>query len=828
MTNKYYPQPMLWSPPPLQNIVTMPWDLDRYYGNTRLPSKILFSTKLFSSLPSPLFTVPLDILEHLLDQMTKKDAFRLSQTCKTFMWHPIVLKAIFYEPISIGEISSWYRNLPDYGMDTELMMGPPVTWGINASTGPFVRRLAVPEWISEQDIHYLMECCPNLDTVNFTEIFDSVPHAMGWDSQEDSDSGSDADADETKGDMDLWPSSLDRCPALFRNLRSVHLPYGSWRTVYSRLHGYQQTRSARLPKLLHLADHLQTLELTCQHESSLDPSPESRRKASAKLVADILANVNRGLTTLGLYESESTIENLDRFLRWLAIFPKLRTIKLSLHRDLHNYERDSQLRCGLDLITAPILSIPTKYQHDTASVRQYLSTIKKINDRGRFSIVSSDCGETYQSNIRDYYGLCHTELVQGPRNDLWTPIWTWNDRLDWVQSHQNHWVMDNIDIGKCRALFEELTKARIPVSIVLEPLTVPFGALFAGPWDGGVSRLNQSLPGYEATVNGVERLPKQHFIQQRVLATVTSKHALLFCDMPTWIDDQPYRIISVDSAVVEQKLDIRNLKDSLGNHFLEPARASPYLWTQQWKQGESTAQSNAEPHINPAVPEPVWRLNEVGDLVDDLRLRWHRGFAYVYTKLYFEHCEPNPDWSVWSNIMHRCKSHLRGRLWREAEYTALLFRRIPLDFPRLTRLALYIPAALYPDHDQTFIDHALPGTGWSVKHYGTLGVSRPPMRDIDESCLKLADDVCPFIRRFFNRPVPTNDPAAVIIHDDEWHRTQRPLFDLNGEYKSMEQLLTEPLGENYIKEEDYLGPLGRDPREEEGLGEMRDTDLDRR
>ena len=58
-------------------------------------------------------------------------------------------------------------------------MGPPITWGINASTGPLARHLAVPEWIFEQDVHELTTHYPNLHALDFTEIFESVPYQ--WD-----------------------------------------------------------------------------------------------------------------------------------------------------------------------------------------------------------------------------------------------------------------------------------------------------------------------------------------------------------------------------------------------------------------------------------------------------------------------------------------------------------------------------------------------------------------------------------------------------------------------------------------------------------------------
>ena len=766
----------------------MPWDLDRFHGkNADLPHKTMFprlETRPDPYSPSRLFTIPLDILEHLLNQLKKRDAFRLAQTCKTFMWHPVVLKTIFHEPISTKEIASWEGQLPDY------MMGPPVTWGINAFTGPLVRRLTFPEWTSEQDIHYLTASCPNLHAVDFTKILKPVAHSVIQDSIPDSDS------DEEECDVVLLPLMQDRCPALFKNLRSVHIYYCYGTTPYSRQYDHFQTHIACLPKVLHLAHQLQCLELTCKQEPTLYPSPETRREASAKLLVDILNNVSRGLTTLALYDSESTIENLDSFLQSLAIFPKLRTIKLSLHHDLEMYQRGSLSMYGFH---ATILSSAKKhYEYDTAL--QYLSTIKKINDRGRFSLVSSDCGETFHSKLRDYYGLCHTQLVHGSR--LWTPVWTWSDRLNWVEGHRNYLDVEIVDIERCRALFEELTKARIPISVELEPPWLGYGAFFAGLWDEGISRLTRAL----------ELQPKQHFIQRKLLNSIKSKNPSPYHGMPTGVDDQPIQTVSANTfelATMGDKLGYSDYEDNSGRDPLALAAwVSPKHETPQNKQRENTAKINANPYISPVasetmdanteIPDPIWRLNEIGDLVDDLRLIWHRGFAYAYTMTFTDYCHPNPDWVEWSKVIHKSKVHLRARLWREAEYTALLFRRLRVDFPRLTRLALYLPAALYPDHDQTFINHVLPGTGWTVKHYGKVGCP-PPVECQHEACLKFTDDMCPFIRRIFTRPTPTDIPSAVIVHDDEWHRTKRPLFDLDGEYKSMEQLLTEPLRENYTE-----------------------------
>ena len=779
----------------------MPWDVDRYLGNNAdLPRKTIFSNLgplPDPSLPSRLFRIPLDILQYFLERLTKQDAFRLSQTCKTFMWHPLVLKAICNEPISIPEIEKWYGDLPDCGMNKSLMRGPPVTWGINAFSGPSVRRMALPEWITEQDLHYLTAQCPNLDGVDFTELFESEPHPQGWETDEGDD-----DYDEEEEELNYWPSRLDRCPAFFRNLTFVHLPYGCWMTVHSRLHRYQQPRTASLPKVLSLAQHLQSLTIDCQQEPTRSTSPDTRRKASARLLSEILENVSRGLTTLTLNDSYSTIDNLESFLQSLSVFPKLRTIKLSLHRDLYIYQKAEHRRYDFDTIVDPILSSQDKdYEHDTASVRQYLAIIKRISDRERFSLVSTDCGEDFQYLPCEYYGLCQTELVLGPRDDLWAPVWTWNDRLDWVEAHKHSPSVETVDIEKCRALFEELVKARIPVAIELEPPRASSGAFFADPWvnrdeAGNTHNAYISHPPSNGAVAPVScnagQQPRQRFKQRRFLNTFTSNNAL-------------------------HELSYSDHKGRPAFHPLALAvNISLKETARQKKQRGEIADSNVNSNINSAtshitdrkndIPNPVWRLNAVGDMVDHLRLLWDRRFSYVYAKSFAARCDLNPDVTEWSKLMHRCKTHLRDRLWREAEYTALLFRRIPVDFPRLTRLVLFIPTALYPDHDQTFIDRALPGTGWTVshhsKHLDSVGGSYLPGLRINETCRKLAIDLCPFVRRVFTRPTPTDDPSAVIVHDEEWHVTRRPVFDLDTEYKSMEQLLTEPLRENYTMGDD--------------------------
>ena len=181
MANNQSTKATLLSPPLLRDSVAMRWDFDRFHDkNAKLQGETTCSE--LDSRQSRLFTIPLDILDNLLDRLTRRDTFQLSRTCKTLISHPSVLKAIFCEPISLQDLQEWYRHLRSPGLKTKNVMGPPVTWGISNLTGPLVRRMAIPEWTSLQDLKYLVLHCPNLHAIDLTEAFeigpqDAVPYS---------------------------------------------------------------------------------------------------------------------------------------------------------------------------------------------------------------------------------------------------------------------------------------------------------------------------------------------------------------------------------------------------------------------------------------------------------------------------------------------------------------------------------------------------------------------------------------------------------------------------------------------------------------------------
>ena len=803
----------------LEGVVTMPWDVDRWRGRNayrpkeNVPAEFQTTTdpSFPSRVPSRLLTLPLDILIIILTFLAKTDIFQLAHTCKRLMRDPGIMKALFFEIIRIRDLMLWYRDLPFRG--PHKFRGPSVTWGINKLTGYYVNRMALPEWTTEKEILFLIAYCPNLHTIDFTEFFKTVPQRYRsiWSSNTNADEYDDGDDEDDQDRLyRFWPPWFHQCPGIFYPLTSMRIPYGWRRGLYSLPHGrYRFNLMAELPENLSMAKHLQILTISCQSLSTRNTSPEARRKASSTLQTGILNMVSKQLKTLALQDSVVNIDNLDRFLQPLAVFPKLRTIELSLYTDVYNYQKELHSGNSLSSIVEPILSDRTgKYEHDTASTLQYLSVIKTIKERGRFSVVPIDKDTGGHYLPCNFYGLSQTELIPGPANNSWTPLWLWNDRMPWIASHRSEHPVEVVDIVKCRALFNELIKAHIPVSLELGPqLFSSDGSPFSHPWvdqivyryydkDGNVHDENMAYsPRRRSSRNTCDA--SQHF-KGRDLPRRTSRPP------PTedyyWSAQLPeVHLASIfQTPPPHRPLTLNPLSQHPPTRPSQPARED---------EKPQTSEVHPDLRFNPEgdLPNPVWRLDQIGNLVDDLRWVITPDFVTVYIDEFTKHrrgdlCDPRSD--AFLLLRFKCETHLRHRLWRESEYTALLLRRIKVDFPRLTRFALSVPAALYPDSDQTIIERVLPGTGWSVRHHEKKGelIGRDwssPMY-MDDERMWLAQRLCPFVKRIFTREEVTEDSKKRVLHDSECSVMKRPVVDLDEEYKTMEELLREPLEMNYV------------------------------
>lgn len=202
-----------------------------------------------------------------------------------------------------------------------------------------------------------------------------------------------------------------------------------------------------------------------------------------------------------------------------------------------------------------------------------------------------------------------------------------------------------------------------------------------------------------------------------------------------------------------------------------------------------------------------WALDKVGDLVDELRIYWPVSFNYI--RNLYDFWALAPRHSERSRYILRLTRNIAlRRLKLEAERIAPLFKYLAVDFPHLTRLALCIPAALYPDTDELFVSNVLPGHGWTVQHSGSGGgykglapLSAWEIEDDDEfepnkdglfdhftsaeyelernALIEFDIRRSPLIHRVFTRTsTEAIEAANRRPFDSEWHTTTRPEIDV--------------------------------------------------
>lgn len=123
-----------------------------------------------------------------------------------------------------------------------------------------------------------------------------------------------------------------------------------------------------------------------------------------------------------------------------------------------------------------------------------------------------------------------------------------------------------------------------------------------------------------------------------------------------------------------------------------------------------------------------WRLETIGDLVDDLRLIWRRGHVFGREEAWQIYHGGTPLGAEKTVRQHlaRTRQRLEDRLEHESQHITPFFKKLHHFCPNLTRLALHIPGPLYPSNDATFISAILPGdnTCWTVKHHGSAAVDK--------------------------------------------------------------------------------------------------------
>lgn len=682
----------------------------------------------------------------ILTSIPQIGVIRLSLTCTAFRSHPAVLKCIYTEPFNKDDLPLWDYDSYCY---THKRRFDPIIRGINVNTGLFVRRMAMHSWASLQDLQHLAQHCPNLDTVDFSGVFEPIdylnfrqlatnrppclhhPDARRF--------------RPTCGDCSYqfrWSIMLQRCPEFFQKLRSVKVNHGvSWVNDTRPVDGGAQIRT-QFFLLLQSCPRLENLRF--QGTSLYNHFHTPRRME--KLHRTIL-NAAAQLKTIGYSNNpEARPMNLAPFLRGFRILDNCEIFELSIHQELQKHE-------GLFKKTFVNGDLQFDLQRQETSVVRYIKDAKAAFETSNWRIVPSDTGCDYPCKPSRYYECLEagkSRYLQFLCQTLhWTPLFTWERHILNYSSWAGWDVEEdpdalghadwppNYDWSKCRRLFRRLKSLNTPVRLLLTP----------GKWDHG------SFFWYDRWAKGFETYTRCLEFQQ---------------------EHHPhYKSYSVEKW--------NNLHKPALEHF-----------------GKNELDFY---HRACDLDATNWNLFEVGDFVDELRIIWTDKFG-------LSGGSEADDLEINNRFGHgvfsrRGEDILPLRLAHEAKRIAPLFKFLARDFPNLSRLALYIPAALYVDHDQIFIDHILPGEGWMVHHSGSGGGAEAkqvpeeylnwyyePTHPTNAYCNDAYDVLpeseaeyradlarCPLIHRVFTRRAGVYTIPAL---EHEMYSTKRPLVDLRS------------------------------------------------
>lgn len=729
---------MLKSRNPVSFLLINPHTFSSYLG---ISNKVM-DTQLPTKVGSPLFAIPNEVFDMILENTPQKAIMALSLTCTAIQSHPSVQKYIYMEPFRKDDLPD--SNYAEY-LVTHKDRFDSIIRGINVETGIFVRCLTVYQWTMPQHLSLLARFCPNLDTVDFSAVVEPIdylnrrqlklPHPPCTHhpkAQRYRPSCFDCLT------QFRWAVMLQLCPEFFNKIRTLKVNYGfSW-TSTSRLSFQDRLLIREAPTqfslLLRSCPQLETLRLS-------GTSVENHFDTDLKMITlqeQIIGSASESLKTIGLSNCPVVFWKLDAFLEGFQPI-NCRAFEISLHHDLQKHGGTFKKRYEGRNLVCELVS-------RNYSTKTYLRAISSAKAQV-WDVSTTDAGDDFPTRPIGYLNL----IGGGAKNYTsflvktlhWTPLFTWEHHMPNYSSWVAHSVLrefgcpegrwpSNYNLSPIRNLFQQLKSFNTPVRILLTPGKYDHGAFF---WFDRYNKGND-------------------FVQ---------------------------RSEQFDS------LDENEENDPDVENTLYPDE-------EQFAKNEMDFWDKAV-HLDARS----WNLHQVSDLVDEVRLIWNDSFG-LSGGSELDLLEIKRPSGV-GLLSRRGKDILPLRLAHEAKRMAPFFKLLKHNFPTLTRFALYIPTALYPDHDQQFIDLCLPGLGWSVAHCGSGGGGEQPKKvekyfdnyhhpcGQDKAYYNEAwDDVrlyanekekdlarCPMIHRVFTRKLGVS--KAPVLHD-EVYRTKRPQRDL--------------------------------------------------
>lgn len=738
-----------------------------------------------------LFKLPPELFQQIINLLTtQEDLIRFSQTHTKLRANPMLLEKAYSEVTNRHDLptSQVDRYMATYGSETSTP-----AWKefcrthksrfelrfktINAQTGPYVNRMAMYEWASSARLLELATFCPNLHDVDFTGISEAIDTGIHINNE--------VSTSVCRPHRFKWSEMLKLCPFFFTPLQSAKVNYQGCTS-----HPVPQNEGL-LPLFLRTAYQLERLEI---YHSVVDPdrregrnrSPEiSTLPASISLQHAILHNAGKKLHTLSFSQAYGLIRNFAKFLKPFTALKALKVIETSVYHDLMLAEESWH----------PGWADYWDLDSITQSPLHYIIRAKEASDYGGWKLLTTDKGDDCPSNPAKYVNLAKPEnlkhLLWLRHNFDWDPLFDWGC-FDWECK-----FVDDADgqdvpmyppsqerqlaVVRVRYLFKQMKDIHMPVRLLLRTPEPSRNIL-------RVERGDELLD----SDSNLDR-----FWYHSASYDVVQRYSALAKNFPLSYARKLYRD-TLRAMTISRKL--RTTRPQVLS-FREDEDEDE----EDEEDGEDEEDEEDDPYqISISNLATYWGLSKVGDLVDELRLIWNHDYGF--------HKDLDRLWGELDRLSERNNHVLRvsrkvtlRRLKSEANWVAPLFQHLAIDFPNLARLALYIPAALYPDTDELFISHVLPGHGWTVQHSGSGGgdtAPRPPPTDHnawkhaatepdDPLRLKIAEDRlerealiefhhqrCPRVHRVFTR---TSTAAADRPpFNGEVHTTTRPAIDLQN------------------------------------------------
>ena len=660
-------------------------------------------------------------------------------------------------------------------------------------SGPMVRCMCFPESVNAKDLERIDKFCSNVEEVNFTMTREAI----------------DATRQGTRLELNghfSFPALLRSCQKLLTGLKQVSVSYGNGMNLQTE--GLQSFPEG-LPRLLKLTPRLEVLKICCSYRNKrwvdgegLDEIPQ-RAETAQELCRAIVENGGLYLNRLIIKDAPFTIANLYDFSLGLETLPHLKTIQVSVHNDLLCYERGyfDRLRDSPD-------SDPMMEPWD------YLNALRRVEERGNFTIRHYDSADEHQCDPLVYFPYSRASDSVDPDFDMaqyaspsyraigWTPVWNW---LRFFASacprgppHPRSWGRYWELIG-ARQLFQALNQAGAPVSVSFNAGNNG-GALFAP----SRTRRRERCPKDAVFLFGEDKVRRDQDVSDEGYQPSERSTGELI----SFGED------SDTDTKTQETPDVSSRMRATANPDFERELARDLAYEQIW-QLKSSGQPQSyipctEAHLEPKPPFALGQTCDSSNCCDtmtDVRLMYDQTFDECVSIFKDFHPDKLAATDLTDDGLRRaCCRHLGKRLEEESKRLAILFRSFKSHFHLLKRLVLCLPAALYPDSDQTFVDHCLPGTGWNVSRPGTTSnIHLQSFLSINPAFKAFSVEQCPFISRVFTRAEITSRAESRITFDVEDSVNVRPLIDLKSfGVPSMETLVTCPLEDHFVYREDFV------------------------